>query len=110
MSKPYQPTPEDLAKAERRRLKKEQAKLNPPPKTEDERGGILPREWLEIPSQGTSNSGHAVRLMTWNVSRFALLQAYSSITNRFDTAVGAKPRSWVQKFPILGEQLCDTLS
>ena len=72
MSKHYQPTPEDLAKAEKRRLKKEQAKLNPPPKTEDERGGILPREWLEIPSQGASNSGHTVRLMTWNVSRFAL--------------------------------------
>lgn len=42
MSKSYQPTPEDLAKAEQRRLKREQAKLNADPKTDDERGTILP--------------------------------------------------------------------
>lgn len=74
MSKPYQPTPEDLAKAEQRRLKKEQAKLNAAPKTDDERGSILPREWLEISSQTANTSGQMIRLMTWNVSTFSVLR------------------------------------
>ena len=73
MSKAYQPTPEDLAKAEQRRLKKEQARLDVVSKIEDERGAILPREWLETSSK-TTNSGHLVRLMTWNVSLFLMLQ------------------------------------
>ena len=63
MSQGYQPTPEDLAKAERRRLKKEQAAAEKKPPVEDERGRILPREWLEI-----SSAGETVRIMTWNVS------------------------------------------
>ena len=78
MAKPYHPTPQDIAKAEQRRLKKEQAKLNPAPKTDDERGVILPREWLEISSQTASTSGQMVRLMTWNVSLSSMLcESYS---------------------------------
>ncbi|KAI1793945.1 Endonuclease/exonuclease/phosphatase [Ganoderma leucocontextum] len=74
MSKPYQPTPEDLAKAEQRRLRKEQAKLNLVPKSEDEWGRILPREWLEISSQTAITAGHTVRLMTWNILAQSLVR------------------------------------
>ena len=66
MSRTYQPTGEDLAKAEARRLKKEEAKQNPPPPVQDERGKILPREWVEISGE---SSGESLRVMTWNVSR-----------------------------------------
>ncbi|TBU34516.1 Endonuclease/exonuclease/phosphatase [Dichomitus squalens] len=74
MSKPYQPTPEGLAKAEQRRLKKQQAKLHPPPKTENDQGHILPRQWLDISSQTTGTSGRTVRLMTWNLLAQSLVR------------------------------------
>ncbi len=77
MSKPYQPTPEDLAKAEQRRLKKEQAKLNAAPKPDDDQGTILPREWLATSSQTANTSGHMIRLMTWNVSPSTMLRVTS---------------------------------
>ena len=66
MARAYQPNAEDLAKAEARRLKKEQARQDPPPKAEDERGRILPREWVEISS--APSPGQTLRVMTWNVS------------------------------------------
>ncbi|KAI0673529.1 Endonuclease/exonuclease/phosphatase [Trametes maxima] len=69
MAGAYQLTPEDLAKAEQRRLKKEQAKKNPPPvtKMDDERGRILPREWVDVAPESASTPGQTVRVMTWNV-------------------------------------------
>ncbi|CDO73215.1 hypothetical protein BN946_scf185007.g270 [Trametes cinnabarina] len=68
MARAYQPTPEDLAKAEARRLKREQAKNKPvQAKAEDERGRILPREWVELAPQSASAAGQNVRVMTWNV-------------------------------------------
>ncbi|KAI0715160.1 Endonuclease/exonuclease/phosphatase [Earliella scabrosa] len=69
MSQGYQPTPEDLAKAARRRLKKEQAAAEKKPPVEDERGRILPREWLEI-----SSAGETVRIMTWNILAQSLVR------------------------------------
>ncbi|PIL31576.1 hypothetical protein GSI_06278 [Ganoderma sinense ZZ0214-1] len=76
MAKPYQPTPEDVAKAEQRRLKKEQANLNLAPKTDDEPSAILPREWLEISisSQTANTSGQMIRLMTWNLLAQSLVR------------------------------------
>ena len=65
MSRVYKPSAEDLAKAEARRLKKEQAKKKPAPPIVDERGHILPREWVEISGD---SPGHTTRVMTWNVS------------------------------------------
>ncbi|KAI0639798.1 Endonuclease/exonuclease/phosphatase [Trametes polyzona] len=68
MSRTYQPTAEDLAKAEQRRLKREQAKNNPPPaKVDDERGRILPREWVDVSPTTTSVGGQTIRVMTWNI-------------------------------------------
>lgn len=71
MSRAYQPTAEDLAKAEQRRLKKEQAKKEAPAVDEDERGQILPRNWLDVSPHFASNDGHSTvtRIMTWNVSK-----------------------------------------
>lgn len=93
MSKSYQPTPEDLAKAEQRRLKREQAKLNADPKTDDERGTILPREWLEISSQTAATSGQMIRLMTWNVSLFFVLQVALVFIISSDPVISSEPRS-----------------
>ena len=70
MSKPYQPTAEDLAKAEQRRLKREQAKNNPAPVValvDDERARIQPREWVDVSPDSVSAEGQNVRVMTWNV-------------------------------------------
>ncbi|KAI9060199.1 Endonuclease/exonuclease/phosphatase [Trametes sanguinea] len=68
MVKAYQPTAEDLAKAEARRLKREQAKNTPPQaKAEDERGRILPREWVDLSPESASAPGQTVRVMTWNL-------------------------------------------
>ncbi|OSD03572.1 Endonuclease/exonuclease/phosphatase [Trametes coccinea BRFM310] len=68
MAKAYQPTAEDLAKAEARRLKREQAKNSPAQaKAEDERGRILPREWVDLSPQSASARGQTVRVMTWNL-------------------------------------------
>ena len=63
----YQPTLQDIAKAEARRLKKEQAKQQKAAaaKIQDPRGNILPREWAEISS---ASPGKTIRVMTWNVS------------------------------------------
>ncbi|KAH9944043.1 Endonuclease/exonuclease/phosphatase [Epithele typhae] len=69
MSRVHTPTPEQLAKAEARRLKKEQAKkiTAEAPKTpvDDSRARILPREWLELHQPG--NGGLSLRVMTWNL-------------------------------------------
>ncbi|KAI0652266.1 Endonuclease/exonuclease/phosphatase [Trametes meyenii] len=70
MAGAYQPTPEDLAKAEQRRIKKEQTKNNPlpvPQQMDNERGRILPREWVDVNPTGASIPGQTVRVMTWNV-------------------------------------------
>ncbi|KAI0778580.1 Endonuclease/exonuclease/phosphatase [Trametes elegans] len=70
MSKPYQPTAEDLAKAEQRRLKREQAKNNPAPVValvDDERARIQPREWVDVSPDSVSAKGQNVRVMTWNL-------------------------------------------
>ena len=75
MAKRYQPTPEDLAKAEQRRLKREQAKANAAQAStsvEDERARILPREWVDLSSQIVSTGGQRVRVMTWNVGTVSL--------------------------------------
>lgn len=71
MSRVYQPTAEDLAKAEERRLKKEQARSNPAPAKvsimEDERGNILPREWVDLTQGAAPSAGQNIRVMSWNV-------------------------------------------
>ncbi|KAJ8494599.1 hypothetical protein ONZ51_g2241 [Trametes cubensis] len=70
MTKRYQPTPEDLAKAEQRRLKREQAKANAAQAStnvEDERARILPREWIDLTPQIVSADGQRARVMTWNI-------------------------------------------
>ncbi|KAI8981271.1 Endonuclease/exonuclease/phosphatase [Trametes punicea] len=75
MSKVYQPTPEDLAKAEARRLKREQAKNDAAQaKVEDERGRILPREWVDLAPQSASAGGQSVRVMTWNLLAQSLVR------------------------------------
>ncbi|RPD64967.1 Endonuclease/exonuclease/phosphatase [Lentinus tigrinus ALCF2SS1-6] len=74
MSKPYQPTAEDIAKAEQRRLKREQAKKNAPTVAEDERGQILPREWLDVSPHLASVEGRTVRVMTWNLLAQSLVR------------------------------------
>lgn len=67
MSKKFQPTAEQLALAEDRRLKKEQRK-QAAAKEEEEKGRILPREWTSVQgASGPENAGQKVRLMTWNV-------------------------------------------
>ncbi len=71
MSRVYQPTAEDLAKAEERRLKKEQAKSIPAAAQvsimEDPRGNILPRDWVDLPRETTPATGQTIRVMSWNV-------------------------------------------
>ncbi|KAI0756607.1 Endonuclease/exonuclease/phosphatase [Daedaleopsis nitida] len=62
MSRVYQPTAEDLAKAEKRRLKKLESSEKTSSVLEDERGRILPREWLDV-----SPANQTVRVMTWNL-------------------------------------------
>ncbi|OJT03008.1 hypothetical protein TRAPUB_6351 [Trametes pubescens] len=65
MSRVYQPTAEDLAKAEERRLKKEQAKSKPAAAQvsimEDPRGNILPREWVDLPREMMPAAGQTIR-------------------------------------------------
>ena len=77
MSRTYQPTGEDLAKAEARRLKKEEAKQNPPPPVQDERGKILPREWVEISGE---SSGESLRVAV--LGRRRIKQGYATATSR----------------------------
>ncbi|KAH9858198.1 Endonuclease/exonuclease/phosphatase [Lenzites betulinus] len=69
MSKAYQPSAEDLAKAEERRLKKQQAKNTPAPvaKVDDERGRFLPREWADTVPASLETAGQTIRVMTWNI-------------------------------------------
>ncbi|KAI0361188.1 Endonuclease/exonuclease/phosphatase [Trametes cingulata] len=77
MPRAYQPTPEDIAKAEQRRLKREQAKNNPTQaqtQAEDERGRILPREWVDLAPESASVAGQTLRVMTWNVLAQSLVR------------------------------------
>ncbi|KAI0375399.1 Endonuclease/exonuclease/phosphatase [Pilatotrama ljubarskyi] len=75
MPRAYQPTPEDIAKAEQRRLKREQAKNNPASaQVDDERGRILPREWVDLAPDSASTAGQTLRVMTWNVLAQSLVR------------------------------------
>ncbi|KAI0830708.1 Endonuclease/exonuclease/phosphatase [Trametes gibbosa] len=69
MSKAYQPSAEDVAKIEERRLRKEQAKKTPAPavKVDDERGQILSREWADVVPATLETAGQTIRVMTWNI-------------------------------------------
>lgn len=82
MSRVYQPTAEDLAKAEERRLKKEQAKSNPTPVKvsimEDERGNILPREWVDLTQGAAPSAGQNIRVMSWNVGTVSIASCAGS--------------------------------
>lgn len=93
MARAYQPSAEDLAKAEARRLKKEQARQDPPPKAEDERGRILPREWVEISS--APSPGQTLRVMTWNVSGRVEIWSDSVLNSgtMYPADTGSDPRS-----------------
>ncbi len=81
MSRPYQPTAEDIAKAEQRRIKREQAKKTAPPAVEDDKGQILPREWLDVSPHLASSEGHTIRIMTWNVSNVTGYSVDATNTN-----------------------------
>ncbi|RDX52041.1 Endonuclease/exonuclease/phosphatase [Lentinus brumalis] len=74
MSRPYQPTAEDIAKAAQRRIKREQAKKTAPPAVEDDKGQILPREWLDVSPHLASSEGHTIRIMTWNLLAQSLVR------------------------------------
>ncbi|KAK7694810.1 hypothetical protein QCA50_001998 [Cerrena zonata] len=65
--KPYQPTPEQIAQAEARRIKKaaqKEAQKEKERQEQEERGQIFPREWLSIDQPEPESV--TVKVMTWN--------------------------------------------
>ncbi|GBE78233.1 hypothetical protein SCP_0111160 [Sparassis crispa] len=64
MSQGFHPTPEQLALAERRRLKREQRKATEA-KEKEEQSRILSREWVTL--QDSTRCQHTVRVMSWNL-------------------------------------------
>ena len=72
MSKPYQPTPEQIALAEQKRAKRAQLATAGNPKAapvvDDAKGLILPRKWIDLPTPESSNKCMRFKIMTWNVS------------------------------------------
>lgn len=66
MSQEFTPTAGQLALAEERRRKKEQRELTAA-KEAEEKGRILPREWLTVQDVPSTEAGQAVRVMSWNL-------------------------------------------
>ncbi|KAI0080079.1 Endonuclease/exonuclease/phosphatase [Panus rudis PR-1116 ss-1] len=69
--KPFQPTEEQVALAEARRLKKLQQQQRAK-EEEEARGRILPREWLSI--QDPPSESVTVKVMTWNLLAQSLVR------------------------------------
>ncbi|EPQ60717.1 Endonuclease/exonuclease/phosphatase [Gloeophyllum trabeum ATCC 11539] len=65
----YQLTPEQLALQEERRRKKlnAQSQTPKPPLINEEKGHVLPREWLKLPESGTNPIAQRIKIMTWNM-------------------------------------------
>ncbi|KAF7966069.1 hypothetical protein HWV62_40224 [Athelia sp. TMB] len=72
MSKPYQPTPEQIARAEQKRAKRAQlataGKPKASPVVDDTKGLILPRKWIDLPTPEPLINSMRVKIMTWNVT------------------------------------------
>lgn len=67
--KPYKPTPEQLALAEARRLKKERlaAQTTSAVPGSERQSTIKPRDWLEVQSTAKREVDFCVKVFTWNV-------------------------------------------
>ncbi|KAJ7487688.1 Endonuclease/exonuclease/phosphatase [Mycena galericulata] len=68
MPKNFQRTPEQIALSEERKAKRQKLQEQPPApdNTQENKGAILPRPWINLDCAG-SQDGIRVKLMTWNL-------------------------------------------
>ncbi|TFK57174.1 Endonuclease/exonuclease/phosphatase [Heliocybe sulcata] len=66
----YQLTPEQLAKQEERRRKKQLAVQSPPQKLSlinEEKGRTIPRSWFRLQETDSASTEQRIKIMTWNL-------------------------------------------
>jgi len=67
MSKPFQPTPEQLALLALRKAKKAKSPSTSPATVDEAKGHILTRKWIQLPIAPDMAVRRPVKVMTWNV-------------------------------------------